>query len=287
MSTNQVPGEEITKMARAMRADGATYKQIMTTLRVGSDTVTKMLGRQGSRGGRPRIPAETREKARELRHAGMTIPEIGEELGLAKSTAWLITKDIGRKPDLSMATRRSDAAKKRWQAYEDQRAREREDVRRLTLSAYADVSERELRLIGAVLYWAEGTKSKPWSRREKLDFINSDPDVIQVYLAWLRLLGVPQERMSFRLSIHESADVAAAESYWSAVVGVNREKLLRTTLKRNAPRTVRKNTGADYHGCLVVRVRQSSREYWYMEDVWTAIVGAIGRRATARRAEVM
>ena len=30
------------------------------------------------------------------------------------------------------------------------------------------------------------------------------------------------------------------------------------TLKRHNPKTVRKNTGADYHGCLAVTVRRSS-----------------------------
>ncbi len=74
-----------------------------------------------------------------------------------------------------------------------------------------DLSERELLLIGAVLYWAEGGKSKPWSRREWLEFINSDPDVIRLYVTWLSLLGVQPERLTYRVIIHESADVRRAE----------------------------------------------------------------------------
>lgn len=281
MSSHHSTDDEIVEMARAMRAQGATYKQIMATLRVGSDTVSKMLGRQGSRGGRPRVPAETREKARELRHAGMTIPEIGEELGLAKSTAWQITKDIGWTPGLDTSARRSNAAKHRWRSYEEQRTAEREDARCVVVEHIGEVSDRELGLIGAVLYWAEGTKSKPWNRRENLQFINSDPDVIRLHLAWLRLLGVPKERMSFRVSIHESADIAAAEKYWSELVGIERAALQRTTLKRHIANTARKNTGSEYYGCLVVRVRQSVREYWQMEDVWGAIVRSIGRHLAA------
>jgi len=40
-------------------------------------------------------------------------------------------------------------------------------------------------LIGAALYWAEGSKDKPYARRERVQFINSDPDVIGFFLRWL------------------------------------------------------------------------------------------------------
>ncbi len=36
-------------------------------------------------------------------------------------------------------------------------------------------------------------------------------------------------------------------------------------LKRHNPRTVRKNVGADYHGCLIVGVRQSADLYRRIE----------------------
>jgi hypothetical protein len=131
------------------------------------------------------------------------------------------------------------------------------------------------------LYWAEGGKSKPWSRREQIKFINSDPDVIRLFIAWLRLLGVAPERVKYRVSIHESADVAGAERFWANVVGIGPEELQRTTLKRHIFMTVRKNTGDQYHGCLVVRVLRSAREYWRMDDVWAAIVDAVGQRSAA------
>lgn len=159
MSSNQ-SREEITEMARAMRAQGATYKQIMATLRVGSDTVTKMLGRQGSRGGRARVPAETRQKARELRHAGMTIPEIGAELGLAKSTAWQITKDIPWTPAHDTSSRQADAARRRWDRYDEHRARERRNAQDAAMSDVGEVSERELMLIGAALYLGRRLEGK-------------------------------------------------------------------------------------------------------------------------------
>ncbi len=44
--------------------------------------------------------------------------------------------------------------------------------------------EAELFVAGVALYWAEGTKAKPWRRGEQVTFINSDASVIQLFLAW-------------------------------------------------------------------------------------------------------
>lgn len=102
-------------------------------------------------------------------------------------------------------------------------------------------------------------------------FINSDPDVIRVYLAWLNLLGVTAERLCYRVMIHESADVAAAERYWAGLVGIDTASLRKTTLKKHNPKTVRKNVGAEYRGCLVVRVSQGAELYRRIEGWWHGI----------------
>jgi hypothetical protein len=91
-----------------------------------------------------------------------------------------------------------------------------------------------------------------------VQFINSDPDMIRLFLAWLNLLGVARDRLVLRISIHESADVDAATQFWAAVADVPPERFRRPTLKRHKPATGRKNVGADYHGCLIVYVRRST-----------------------------
>lgn len=49
-----------------------------------------------------------------------------------------------------------------------------------------------------------------------------------------------------------------AEQFWAEVVGVRPEAFDRTTLKRHNPKTVRRNIGEGYHGCLCVSVRRSA-----------------------------
>jgi hypothetical protein len=121
-----------------------------------------------------------------------------------------------------------------------------------------ELAESELFVAGVVAYWAEGAKSKPWTASQRVMFINSDPGMVRLFLAWLQLLDIGLERCSFRVSIHESADVQASMAHWASVVGVPASQFSSPTLKRHNPRTVRKNVGIDYHGCLTVTVRRST-----------------------------
>lgn len=90
------------------------------------------------------------------------------------------------------------------------RDEERQRSKEAARQAVGELSARELFLLGVGLYCAEGSKGKPYDRRENVCFVNSDPGMIQVFLAWLDLLGVERERLRFAVMIHESADVAGA-----------------------------------------------------------------------------
>ncbi|PSK98363.1 hypothetical protein CLV63_10535 [Murinocardiopsis flavida] len=135
-----------------------------------------------------------------------------------------------------------------------------------------ELSDRELFLIGAMIYWCEGAKSKPWRRQSRAILINSDPDLIRLYLRFLSSCGWSTDRLSFRISIHESADVAAATRYWAEVVDVAVNRFQKPTLKTHKPATRRKNVGDHYHGCLVVTARQSSALYRQIEGHAQAIM---------------
>jgi hypothetical protein len=155
------------------------------------------------------------------------------------------------------------------------RDRERSETKHAAAAEIGELADRELFLVGVSLYWAEGTKDKPHSRREAVEFVNSDPGMITVFLAWLDLLEVRRDRLHCRVMIHESGDVSAAERYWASLVGIDRSALGKTTLKKHKPTTVRKNTGDAYKGCLGIKVRQGADLYRRIEGAWYGIVGAV------------
>ena len=68
-----------------------------------------------------------------------------------------------------------------------------------------------------------------------------------------------------RVYIHENADVVAAQRFWQDVTGARPEQFRSPTLKHHNPKTPRKNTGEDYHGCLRIDVRLSAALYRRIE----------------------
>ncbi|SCK10490.1 hypothetical protein [Streptomyces sp. WMMB 322] len=213
---------------------------------------------------------ELKARARELRRAGRTYDEIVAELGVSKSSVSLWVRDLPTpRRSVERARRMAEA---RWSPFRQERDLARRQAIERARQDVGPLSERDLFLLGVGLYWAEGTKSKPYRLSEAVTFVNSDPDMIRVYLAWLKLVGVAPERLRFSVMIHESADVEGAERYWAELVGRDITDLGKTTLKRHNPKTVRKNVGADYRGCLVVRVLQGADLYRRIEGWWSGIV---------------
>ncbi|MFC5888661.1 helix-turn-helix domain-containing protein [Kitasatospora sp. CM 4170] len=227
-----------------------------------------------------RAKTEQREAARRLRAQGRTYDEIQAELGVSKSSISLWVRDLpAPRPSQERMRKASEA---RWGPLRRQREEERRATKAAAAAEIGPMSDDRLFLIGVALYWAEGCKDKPYDRREKATFINSDPGVVLVYLAWLRMLGVSEERWRLRVSIHESADVSGAEHFWSEVAGVPVERFQRATLKRHNPKTVRKNVDERYRGCLVVSVLSSAELYRRIEGWWIGIVDTQRRPHSGR-----
>ncbi len=203
-----------------MRASGATYAQIKAEVGIGASTISRILGVYGQGRAKPRVTDDVKERARAFCRDGRSVPEIATELGLAKSTAWLITKDTPWLPEADRVERKARAARSGWQDRNRRNAVARQR-QKLAWAQHVDhLTDRELLLVGAAIYWAEGGKDKPWRRSEHLLFVNSDPTVIVMFLRWLELLGVDPGRRTFRLQIHETADIGGALQFWSEVTSV-------------------------------------------------------------------
>ncbi|MFJ7341541.1 hypothetical protein ACIQU3_14765 [Streptomyces sp. NPDC101110] len=267
--------EGLRERAVALRRQGLSLRQIRDELRIYNNDILNRLVKGEPPPAwtkRPNAKDDLRERARELRLQGWTYDQIEVELGCSRSSVSLWVRDLP-KPEPKYTREQQlalmQAGLVRLRATQDE---ERERVKEAASQEVGQLTDRELFLTGVALYWAEGAKSKPYDRRERVVFVNSDPGVIQVYLAWLDLLGVDRERLRFRVLIHESADVDAAHRHWADVAGVDTSVFAKPTLKKHNPKTVRKNTGDDYHGCLVVTVARGAELYNRIEGWWSGIV---------------
>ncbi|MEU6068475.1 hypothetical protein ABZ864_29465 [Streptomyces sp. NPDC047082] len=261
--------------AVALRRGGYSLRQIRDELKIFNNDILNQLVKgepppEWTK--RPRAKDDLRAKARELRLQGWTYDRIEAELGCSRSSVSLWVRDLPKPERRAPEEQAKLAARRRWEHELAVRDEERQRTKAAALAAVGKLSDRELFLLGVGLYWAEGGKDKPYARRETVTFINSDPDMIHVFLAWLDLLGIERERLRFSAMIHETADIAGAEQYWADLVGADRTSFNKTTLKRHNPKTVRKNVGDAYRGCLVVKVLKGADLYRRIEGSWYGIV---------------
>ncbi|MGW3492522.1 hypothetical protein [Streptomyces sp. NPDC001020] len=267
--------EELRERAVALRRGGYSLRQIRDELQVhNKETLQRLVEGEPPPEWtkRPRAKDDLRERARELRKQGWTYNQIQAELGCSKSSVSLWVRDLPHpEPKCTPEEQRARMNAGLAHLYAS-RAREREATKQAASAAIGELSDRELFIAGVALYWAEGTKDKPYARRENVLFVNSDPSVIQTFLAWLDLLGVERERLRYRVMIHMTGDVEGAKQYWADLVGVDASEFQKTTIKKHNPKTVRKNVGEDYRGCLVIRVLQSADLYRRIEGWWKGIV---------------
>jgi hypothetical protein len=222
-----------------------------------------------------RRPAADRERARDLRRAGYSVPGIARELSIARSTAYLWTKDIPLMQDTAEAARRRAHSRvmtdARWSRHRLARADRRAQIASEIAERVGALDDRDLLLLGAAIYWCEGAKSKPWRVEERVRFINSDPRLIRLFMRFLAALGYEPTDLRFRVAIHETADKDAAVTWWSQQVGVGADVFQETTIKAHKPSGNRHNQGEDYHGCLTIVVRRGRELYWRIEAIMAAL----------------
>jgi transcriptional regulator with XRE-family HTH domain len=271
--------EQLRERAVALRRAGRSRREIKALLGIGSNaTLDKALRGEPppewTR--RPNAKDALHARARELRQQGLDYEEIAGALGVSKSSVSLWVRDMPRPARLSYEETRKRAAEgiqRYWQAERPAREASREAVRAMAAAEIGDLTDREILIAGAIAYWCEGTKSKPHKLRERILFINSDPGLIRFFLRFLMAAEVESAQLRFRVYIHETADVAAAERFWADVTGADRGSFYKAVLKQHNPRTVRSNTGTDYHGCLRIDVLQSADLYRRIEGWVRAATG--------------
>ncbi|MEU2992728.1 hypothetical protein ABZ772_20660 [Streptomyces griseoincarnatus] len=259
--------EGLREQAVALRRAGLSRRQIRDRLLQGEPAPDWTR--------RPNAKDDLRARARELRLQGWTYDRIQVELGCSKSSISLWVRDLPKPERRPPSEQARLAGRMRWEhelAVRDEQRRRTKEAAALEIGP---LSDRDLFLAGVALYWAEGAKDKPYDRRENVLFVNSDPGVIKLYLAWLDLLGVEPDHLRYRVMIHMTADVEGAKRYWADLVGVDVSVFQKTAIKKHNPTTVRKNVGDTYRGCLVIRVSQGADLYRRIEGWWTGMVSGI------------
>ncbi len=196
-------------------------------------------------GRRKRTYAENlHERARELRHSGCTYAEICEALGveIPKSTLnhWVSDVLLTSEQQQRIAEKDREAAARgraggRWGGA----AGFNREMKRRRLQAAVDqaspIVERLVRnpdallLMAAALYIGEGAKGD-----RQFSFANSDPRVIQAWLAILRqTCAIDNHRLRCHLLLTEAMDEPALRDYWSTITQIPPSQFRKPGIRRD------------------------------------------------------
>jgi hypothetical protein len=110
----------------------------------------------------------------------------------------------------------------------------RDEIRKAARAQIKDISNDDLLIIGAVLYWAEGYK-RPIIRNGRevtshpICLTNSDPRLLLAFLEFAkRICGVPTSRIKVDLRIFKHLNETHVVNYWSRELGIPRGNFQKT-----------------------------------------------------------
>lgn len=80
---------------------------------------------------------------------------------------------------------------------------------------------RELRAMGAMLYWGEGFKGNENSKITTVDFANSDPSMILMFLEFVRsVYKVEEKKFRVLLYCYADQDINFLIHYWTGITAI-------------------------------------------------------------------
>lgn len=141
------------------------------------------------------------------------------------------------------------------------------DKKPLTFSLKQSLSseEEKLKVAGIMLYWAEGAKISLTTAGSKIvDFANSSPKMIEIFLRFLReICGIDEERLKVYLYCYADQNVDKLKLYWS--------KITRIPLSRFTKPYVRKDFKPEKRGKMkygLVHIRYGDKKLLLQIEKW-------------------
>jgi transposase-like protein len=202
--------------------------------------------------------------ARQLRRdEGLAIKAIARRLGVARSSVSVWVRDIELRPDQRQALQRYDP-QLRGSAAVAARYRTLQRDYQAAGRTRARAGDDPLHLAGCMLYWAEGAKA-----RNSLRFGNSDPDMMRLFMRFLREgCAVVDSQITVYITCYvgDSLSQEAIETFWLGILGLDRSSLRKTAVNRQPSSS--KQAGRKLpHGVCAVHI--SSTEL--VQNVYGAI----------------
>ncbi|KKS82998.1 MAG: hypothetical protein UV58_C0002G0008 [Candidatus Wolfebacteria bacterium GW2011_GWC1_43_10] len=194
-----------------------------------------------------------RKEAEELRRKGLSYNEIRKKIGVSKSSLSLWLKSIPLKEEdrKRLYTKRIVALSL---GPHSQKQRREVEIKEIIKNAGKEIefplSLEVARLMGAALYWAEGSKGN------RFEMTNSDPHLILYFINWVKLMfGISPKNLRARLNIYPQQDNVKIKQFWSSLTGIPIKSFGKSYVKPLSKNYKKNNL---YYGTIRIEVPKSS-----------------------------
>lgn len=98
--------------------------------------------------------------------------------------------------------------------------------------------EEKLKIAGLTLYWGEGYKT---SKSKGIDFANSDPDMIAIFVKFLRkIYKVDEKRFKILLYCYSDQNIGSLKKFWSKLTGISQKQFTKPYIRKDFKKDGRK-----------------------------------------------
>jgi len=194
-------------------------------------------------------------RIKRLREIGWSLPEIKDKIGVGYGTVYRYIKNVQILPEYKKEwLGKRGGSIKRKRALEEKAKKEAKQV-------IVSLSKKEKIVFISALYWGEGNK-------KDFNLINSDPDLIEVFVKGLRdLFCISSDRLKISIRIYEDLDERKCLNFWSKITKVPIEKFVSINVLKG------KKKGKLDHGMCRIRVEKAGSLLKYMLAIRNEVVG--------------
>lgn len=196
-----------------------------------------------------------KELGQDLRRLGLSYGEISAVIPVSKGTLSGWCRDLPLTPEsLERVAKNGTERAQRMNigyTHRQRRLRAIEAIRRAGFLEAESLMVDSFWMAGVVAYWAEG-----WKRKNELGLSNSDSDMVSLFITWAtKFLGIPRDRFTIRLHLHDGQNEDEQRLHWSKAIGLPLTQFRKGFLKQEGTGH-RKNHL--YHGTASIRVTKST-----------------------------
>jgi len=187
-----------------------------------------------------------------LRKRGLSYNEIKKKINISKSTLsyWLKTIPLKAEHRQRLYTKQIQILSRGSQSQKERRIKQIEQIiKKAEDEIRSPLSLETYRLMGASLYWAEGSKGK------MCNITNSDPYLILLMVRWIeKIFKIPAKNLKARLNIYPQQNESKIKKFWSNLTFIPIENFGKSYIKPKNKGYKKNNL---YYGTIRIEIPKS------------------------------